>query len=98
MPLSADASWPEMSQLMVVGASSEACSNVTDPAILESPRIAATKSTLRQHENLDGLLRPDEQVLNHSRRPFRPVENWKLHHWAIDLRTCFDHDDCITKL
>lgn len=43
MPRLALASWPVMSHEMVVGADSEACSKVTVPVILESPRTTATE-------------------------------------------------------
>lgn len=43
MPRLALASWPVMSQLMVVGSDSAACSKVTVPVILESPRTTATR-------------------------------------------------------
>lgn len=42
MPRSALASLPETFQLMVVSAASEACSKVTVPLTLESPRMTAT--------------------------------------------------------
>lgn len=42
MPRLALASLPVMSQVMVVGADSEACSKVTVPETLESPRTTAT--------------------------------------------------------
>jgi hypothetical protein len=42
MPRSALESWPEMSQVMVVGEDSEVCSKVTWPVIFESPRMTAT--------------------------------------------------------
>lgn len=46
MPRSAFASWPLMSHEMVVGASSDACSKVTVPLTLESPRRTATRRAL----------------------------------------------------
>lgn len=41
-PRSAFGSWPVISQVMVVGLDSEACSKVTVPLTLESPRRTAT--------------------------------------------------------
>lgn len=44
-------SWPAMSKVMVVASDSEACSKVTVPATLESPRRTATGDTDHgQHE------------------------------------------------
>ena len=42
MPRLALGSWPEMSQVTVVGVDSESCTKVTVPETLESPRTTAT--------------------------------------------------------
>jgi hypothetical protein len=42
MPRLALGSWPEISQVMVVGEDSDSCSKVTVPETLESPRTTAT--------------------------------------------------------
>lgn len=54
MPRWALASWPVMSQEMVVGSDSEACSKVTVPLILASPRTTQTDGP--RGEEVSGLL------------------------------------------
>lgn len=85
MPRLALASWPEMSQVTVVGADSDSCSKVTVPETLESPRTTATRrrahvSDLLVHRpkssccTLDaGFLRP-ETPLDHSGTDGMPIK------------------------
>ena len=57
MPRLAFGSWPLIFQVMVVGADSDSCSNVTVPVTLESPRTTATgeeRCQLRIAEDLNG--------------------------------------------
>lgn len=46
IPRLAFGSFPEMSQVIVVGADSDSCSKVTVPETLESPRTTATERNL----------------------------------------------------
>jgi len=61
IPRSALASWPEMFHEMVVSAPSEACSKVTVPLTLESPRRTATMKSVST-----GLCTRGQQAARHS--------------------------------